>query len=154
MDQQRMDNLKAIVYELSHQVDEQGAAKLELDKCHRIIEKLSSFAPGCDVCVQQLIALANHFVHRRAQLAQLSSAVVSVHKQLIASINSRLMKQHQLATSGLYLSMYLSLGTSLGLVFGLLVFDNIGLGLPLGIGVGAAIGAALDADAKKKDLVI
>ncbi|MCM3634702.1 hypothetical protein [Paenibacillus camelliae] len=154
MDQQRMDNLKAIVYELSHQVDEPVAAKLELERCHRIIEKLSSFAPVCEVCVQQLIELENHFVHRRDQLAQLSSADVSVHKQLIDSIKSHLMKQHKMVTSGLYLSIYMSLGTSLGVVFGLLVFDNIGLGLPLGIGVGVAIGAALDADAKKKDLVI
>jgi hypothetical protein len=154
MDSQRVDKLITILEEIKNTADNKIAAKLELDKCQRIIQKLSSFSSECAECNQHFIELEDHLIHLSNNINQLSEDELKIHNQIIGNISAHLQKQHKLITSGFYLSVYMSLGMSLGLVFGLLIFDNIALGLPLGMGIGVAIGAGLDEDAKKKGRTI
>ncbi|WP_238457930.1 hypothetical protein [Alkalihalobacterium alkalinitrilicum] len=154
MESRQVEKLETLLKELRNTVDEQVTKKLELEMCHRIVEKVSSFSSTCEKCDQHLMDLEKHLIQLKGEQAQLGENDFKLHKQKIEIIRSHLMKQHKLVTSGHYLSIYMSIGTSLGLVFGLVIFDNIGLGLPLGIGIGVAIGAGLDADAKKKDMVL
>ncbi|MFA1819702.1 hypothetical protein ACDX78_05805 [Virgibacillus oceani] len=154
MDSQRVDKLKTILNELGKTVDEEIAKKLELEKCDRIIQKLSSFSPDCEACDQHFIDLENHIMQLRDKSDQLTEEDIKQHKQIIDDISAHLQKEHKLVTKGYYLSIYISMGAGIGVVLGLLVFDNIGLGLPIGFGIGVAIGAGLDADAEKKGMVL
>jgi len=154
MDNQRVDELKFTLEELGDKVNEEISKKLELEKCYRIIQRLSSFSSDCEACDQHLIDLENHIIQLRANADQLAADDVKQHKQKIDNISDHLQKAHKLVTSGYYLSIYMTMGMSLGVVFGLLIFDNIAIWLPLGFGVGIAIGAAIDADAEKKGMVL
>ncbi|WP_238343583.1 hypothetical protein [Gracilibacillus saliphilus] len=154
MESERVNKLITLLEELGNTVDQQIASKLEINKCKRIVQRLSSFSADCKECYQYLVEFEEHLLQLKDKKDDFVETDVKYHKQKIASISSHLQKQHKLVTSGYYLSIYMSIGTSLGVVFGLLIFDNIGLGLPLGIAMGVAIGAGLDADAKKKGMVL
>lgn len=154
MDSQRVDKLINILEEFRNIVGEQVATKLELEKCIRMIKRLSSFSSECEECYQLFIDLENHLMQLNDRLKQLGKSDFKYHKQKIDHISSHLHKRHKLIASGYYLTVFMSIGLSLGVVFGLLIFDNIGLGLPIGIGIGVGIGAILDADAKKKGMVL
>ncbi|MFD2658273.1 hypothetical protein [Gracilibacillus thailandensis] len=154
MESERVNKLITMLEELRNTVDEQVAPKLEIDKCKRVVQRLSSFSGDCKDCYQHFNDFEEHLLQLKDKKDNFSDKDVKHHKQKLASISSHLQKQHKLVTSGYNLSIYMSIGTSLGVVFGLLIFDNIGLGLPLGIAMGVAIGAGLDADAKKKGMVL
>lgn len=154
MNTQRIEELKILVDELAERGGEKTAAKLELDKCKRIFERLASFAPECVECGHYLDELENHMVQLKDKVDHLTKDEIKQHRLMVVKISSHLQKQHKLVESGYYMSIYMSLGLSLGVVFGLLLFDNIGLGLAMGIGVGLAIGVGKDEDAKKKGLTI
>jgi chromosome segregation ATPase len=154
MNSQRVDKLNTILEEIKNTGDDQVAKKLELDKCKRIINRLSSFSSDCEECNQHLINFEKHIFQVNDKRDHLTESDFKQHKQTLGDVSSHLQKQHKLVTSGHYLSIYMSMGISLGVVFGLVIFDNIGLGIPIGISVGLAIGAGLDADAKKKGMII
>ncbi|WP_428909945.1 hypothetical protein [Niallia sp. Krafla_26] len=154
MEDQRVDQLIAMLQDFKETVDEKVAPKLELDKCNRMIQKLSSFSPHCAVCEQHFLDLEEQIIRLTDRSKQLKKQDYIHHKQIMNYITSHLMKQHKLVTSGYYTSIYMSIGTGLGVAFGQLLFENMALGLSLGIGIGVAIGAGLDGDAKKKGLVL
>jgi F0F1-type ATP synthase assembly protein I len=150
----RADKLKTMLEKLENTVDEGTSKKLELEKCHRIIQKLSSFSADCEACEQYFADWESHILQIRDRADQLREEDVTQHKQKKDNISAHLQKEHKLVTSGYYLSIYMTMGMSLGVVFGLLIFDNIGLALPIGFGIGLAIGAGLDAEAEKKGMVL
>lgn len=154
MEKQRVDQLKAILQDFRDTVDEKVAAKLELDKCNRIIQKLSSFSSDCVVCDQHLLDLENHIIELTDGSKRQEPYDYKQHQQILSYITSHLMKQHKIVRSGYYLSVYMSLGTGIGVALGQAVFDSLALGISLGIGIGVAIGAGLDADANKKGLTL
>ena len=125
MDSERVDQLQAMLNEFRNTADEQLDKKLELEKCHRIIEKLGTFATECEECSQHLFDLKCHFTQLNGHSTQLSDGDFQQHKQVIEHTSSHLMKQHNLVHSGIYTGIFMSLGTSLGIVFGLLIFDNL-----------------------------
>ncbi|WP_245548510.1 hypothetical protein [Gracilibacillus lacisalsi] len=136
MESERVKKLITMLEELRNTVDEHVAPKLEIDKCKRVVQRMSSFSDDCKDCYQYLVEFEEHL--RQLSGEYLAEMDVKHHKQKLINISSHLQKQHKLVTSGYYLSIYMSIGTSLGVVFGLLIFDNIGLGLPLGIAMGVA----------------
>jgi len=154
MENQRVYKLIAIIENFKNTINEHTATKLELDKCKRIVERLSSFSVDCAECDNHFFELEKHMMQLKDTKDHLLDIDYKQHKQIIGNISSHLTKQHKLVTKGLYLGVYMSIGTSLGIVFGMVIFDNIALGLPIGIGLGVAIGAGLDADAKKKGLTL
>ncbi|WP_226376967.1 hypothetical protein [Oceanobacillus halotolerans] len=154
MEGQRVDKLNSTLEEIKSTVGEQDSKKMELDKCKRIIQKLSSFSTDCEECYRHFIDLEAHIEHLMDKKDSLVEDDFKHHKQKIGDIRSHLQKQHKLVPSGYYMSIYMSLGISLGVVLGLLIFDNIGLGLPFGISIGLAIGVGVDEDAKKKGLTL
>ncbi|OAS82751.1 MULTISPECIES: hypothetical protein [Metabacillus] len=144
------DQVKAIIKELRNGVSKQIVTKLDLNKCERVIENLTSLSVGCEECQNHLLELKNHFEHLKTNVDQIEETDFKQHKQLINQIVSHPQKKHKLVPEGYYLGIYMSVGMSLGVVFGLTIFENIALGLPIGMCMGIAIGASLDADAKKK----
>jgi len=125
MDNERANQLHAMLKEFRNTVDGQLDKKLDLEKCSRIIEKLGTFATECEECTQHLFDLENHFTQLNGHSTQLSDGDFQQHKQVIEHTSSHLMKQHNLVHSGIYTGIFMSLGTSLGIVFGLLIFDNL-----------------------------
>lgn len=154
MQTERIDRIKNCIEEIVADVDEKTAAKLELDKCRRIVERVGSFSNGCEKCDEYLDELEEHFTEIQEQAHQLTKEDYKNHYKKTEYISSHLQKKHNLIPSGYYMSLYMSLGLSFGLLFGLLVFDNIALGLPIGMVLGMAIGTGLDMDAKKKGKTI
>lgn len=154
MENQRVEKLTTILEELRSSVDDNVASKLDLETCNRIIQRLSSFSSDCVECDQHFIDLEKEIIQLKDKSDTLVEDNFKHQQQKIAAITSHLQNQHNLVTSGYYLSIYMSIGTSLGLVFGLLFGDNIALGLSLGMGIGVAVGVSLDADAKKKGLTL
>lgn len=152
VESQRVEDLYKSLEEIISTVDKQVVSKLEIDKCKRIINRLSSFSTECEVCYQHFTDLEKHVTTLKDKKSELTADDIKHHKQFVSNISSHLQKHHKLVPSGYYLGIYMSIGTSLGIVFGLVLFDNIALGLPLGIGIGVAIGSGLDADVKKKGL--
>ena len=65
MEDQRVEKLKTMLQDFRDKVDEKVVAKLELDKCNRIIGRLDSFSPDCVVCEQ-------HFLDLEEQIIQLT----------------------------------------------------------------------------------
>ena len=61
MDNERANQLHAMLKEFRNTVDGQLDKKLDLEKCSRIIEKLGTFATECEECTQHLFDLENHF---------------------------------------------------------------------------------------------
>lgn len=152
--QNEVEHLKTMVRDMKNANDESTANKLNLEKCERIIDRLSTFSDSCKECNQSLYDMKDHI----SELHQIGSPFsVNKFKQHSAFINKiavHFQKQHKLVEEGTYLSIYMSLGLSLGIVFGLMIFDNIGLGMSLGMCMGLALGAGLDSDAKKKGKTI
>ncbi|MDQ0154696.1 hypothetical protein [Robertmurraya andreesenii] len=148
--QNEVEHLKTMVREMKDAVDEQTAKKLNLDKCERLIDRLSSFSDSCMECKQKLLELKSHFSDLQERLDLLQTDTLKPHNKVINQIASHLQKRHKLVAEGTYLAIYMSFGLSMGVVFGLTIFDNIGFGMSIGLSIGLAIGAALDADAKKK----
>lgn len=81
MESQRVDKLKTIFEELRNSVDEKVATKLELDKCNRIIQRLSSFSSDCEECHQHFVYLESHIMQLKAKLEQLTESDFKEHKQ-------------------------------------------------------------------------
>ncbi|RYI26695.1 hypothetical protein EVU96_20240 [Bacillus infantis] len=154
MDNQRVDELNSFLEEIGQKADAKTAAKLELDKCKRIIQRLSSFSSDCEKCDQLFLGLENHLIRLKSKAEHLTEGEIKHHKKLIGTISSHLQKQHKVVTQGYYLALYMSIGISIGTAIGLVVFDNLVLGLPLGMCIGIAIGTGLDEDAKKKGLTL
>ncbi|WP_257391520.1 hypothetical protein [Cytobacillus gottheilii] len=151
-----VNKIQSDIEELKNRVGEKNAAKLELDKCMRIIKRLEEFSANCEECHQYVNDLESHFIKllNQTKTEELTQQDIKLHRKITANITSHLINKHKLVTSGYYMSVYLSLGLSLGMVFGLLLFDNMPLGLPIGMGIGVAIGSGLDTDAKKKGKVL
>lgn len=152
----RVNNIQAELDKLKNRVGEKTAAKLELDKCSRIIQRLAEFSADCEECQQYFDELESHILQllNQTKTEELTKQDIKLHRKMVASITSHLMDKHKLVTSGYYMSIYLAFGLSMGLVFGMLLFDNMPLGMPLGMAMGIAIGSGLDADAKKKGKVL
>ncbi|MCA1042536.1 hypothetical protein LCM00_23895 [Bacillus infantis] len=154
MDNQRVEDLNNILEEIREKADEKTAAKLELDKCKRIIQRLNSFSTDCEKCYQHFLGLENHLIQLNGKADHLTEDEIKHHKKLIDTISSHLQKQHKLVARGYYLALYMSIGISIGTALGLVVFDNLALGLPLGMCMGIAIGTGLDEGAKKKGMTL
>ncbi|WP_338471629.1 hypothetical protein R4Z10_02325 [Niallia sp. XMNu-256] len=155
MKNQRVDHLSMILKDLRGTVDEKVAAKLELDKCNRIIRRLSSFSSDCVVCNQHFLDLGEQIIELTDQSKARETHNYKQHRRLLGFISSHLMKQHKLVTNGFYLSVYTSIGLGLGVGLGqALLNNNTAIGISLGIGIGLAIGARLDVKAKKKGLIL
>ncbi len=154
MDNQRVDELNNFLEEIRQKADEKTAAKLELDKCKRIIQRLSSFSSDCEKCDQHFIELENHLIQLKGKAEHLAEDEIKHHRQLVDTISSHLQKQHKLVARGYYLALYMCIGISIGSALGLVVFENLALGLPLGMCMGIAIGTGMDEDAKKKGLTL
>jgi hypothetical protein len=154
MDNQQVEELYHFLEEIRKKADEKTAAKLELDKCKRIIQRLSTFSSDCEKCYQHFSELENQLIRLKGKAEHLAEDEVKHHKKLIGSISSHLQKQHKLVMPGHYLALYMSIGISIGTAIGLVVFENLVLGLPLGMCIGIAIGTGLDEDAKKKGMTL
>lgn len=154
MESKRVDRLITRLNDYRNTVDEKVGTKLELEKCERMIQKLSALSSNCEGCKQHFVEMEDHIIHLKEQSEQHVEVDYKLHKQKIDTISSHLLKKHKLVPTGYYLSVYMSFGLSLGVVFGLLIFDNIALGISLGIAVGVAIGAGLDAGAKNKGMIL
>lgn len=154
MEDKRVEKLKSYLAEIEKSVDNKVAAKLELELCVSIIERLDSLSADCEECKQVFHDLEDHLTQLKDNIDQIDPTDIKQHHQKISTIRSHLQNKHKLVTSGYYLSIFISIGTSVGLLFGLLIYDNVALGLPIGLGIGVAIGASLDADVKKKGLTL
>lgn len=146
-----VEDVKANFIELKNSVSEESSKKLDLKKCERIIEKLSSISINCEECKQRLVDLNNHLIVLKENTERID---FKQHKQIINNISSHLQKEHKLIPEGYYLAIYMCIGLSMGVSLGLTLFQNFGLGMPIGMALGVAIGAALDSDAKKKGKTI
>ncbi len=149
-----LDQIKAIIVELKTIDNKKSSAKLDLNKCERLAEKLASLSKDCHECQQHLKEFNEHFIQLNQKKDQIDKADLKKHTQFIHHICSHLQKQHNLFPEGYYMGIYMSIGISLGIVFGLTIFDNIALGIPIGMCLGIAIGTGLDADVKKKGKTI
>ncbi|MCT1904864.1 hypothetical protein [Oceanobacillus sojae] len=146
---QRADKLTTKIEDLRNSLGEKIAAKLELDKCNRLVQRLHKLSSECEKCYQYFIDFEKHITELTDKSDQLTKNDFKQHSQKLENISAHLLKEHKLVSKDYYLSIYMSLGLTIGLIFGLL-FDNLALGLPIGLGIGVAIGAGLDADVKKK----
>ncbi|MDQ0232683.1 hypothetical protein [Metabacillus malikii] len=148
------NELKLIINKLKQTVDTQTFKKLELEKCERLVERLTSFSESCEECQRKFIEAEEHFSRLDEHIDQLPTSEMKEHKQFVSQTVAHFEKEHDLVTEGYYVSLYMSIGLGLGVMFGLTIFDNIGLGIPIGFAIGLAIGSGLDADAKKKGKTI
>lgn len=154
MDNKRVAELKESLRAFKNDIDPKLVAKLDLEKCKRIIDRLTGFSIECEICGAYFTKLENHLLQLFERNEAIDQQTVKAHNQFIGEIETHLTEEHDLITSGYYTSIYMSLGMGIGLLFGLVVFDNIGFGLPIGLAIGVAIGAGKDADAKKKGKTI
>lgn len=145
-----MDQLKGKLKALAEKVGEREAKRLNLDKMQRVINKLQSFADGCQECANFLTEMDEHIERIMAAEGPMDKSALQAHKQLLSGMGSHLQKSHQLLPEGHYMSMYMSIGFALGISFGLTLMDNIAIGMSLGLCIGIAIGVAMDEDARKK----
>ena len=154
METNRKEKLQSLVEEIRYDVDEKTAAKLELDKCNRIIERLASFENDCELCQEYLGKIEDQLITINEKKESLTKHDIKEHYKVTEEISSHLQKEHKLVPSGYYMGLYMSIGMSFGLLFGLLLFDNVAIGLPLGMVIGMAIGTGKDSEVKKKGSVI
>lgn len=153
MDGNRVTKLVKSIGELKDRVGTQTAAKLQFDKCERIVEKLKTFESTCKICETFLLDLEEQISHL-VSMDIYEKETVKEFTKLLGIITSHLQKEHHIVSSGYYLGIYMTMGTSIGMLFGLTIFDNIGVGMALGTAFGVMIGISLDADAKKKGLTL
>ncbi|SHF90310.1 hypothetical protein [Ornithinibacillus halophilus] len=154
MESQRVENMYTILDEMSKNENKTIVAKLDVDRCKRVIQRLDSFSSDCEECEEHFVDLESHLMELHEKVDHLDEDDLKKHGQKLENISSHLKNQHKLVTSGYYMSIFISIGTSLGLVFGLVLFDNLALGLPIGMSVGLAIGVMLDENAKKKGMTL
>ncbi|WP_066186057.1 MULTISPECIES: hypothetical protein [Gracilibacillus] len=153
MENQRGQELMAILENIRSAADENLVTKLELDKCVRVIHRLDSFSAECEQCYQYVDELSDHLTLLNERIDQLTEEDIKIHKQKVNKITSHLMKRHQLVTKGYYTGVYMSIGIALGVSFGA-VYDNLAIGIPIGVAMGVAIGASMEASAKQKDRLL
>ncbi|WP_235991733.1 hypothetical protein [Metabacillus schmidteae] len=147
---EHIDHINTMINELKATNNKKISAKLDLNKCERLADKLASLSKDCQDCEQQLKEFKDHIIQLNKKKDQIDKFDLKQHTQIIHQIYSHLQKQHKLLPEGYYMSIYMSIGISLGVVFGLTIFENIALGIPIGMCLGIAIGAGLDAEVKKK----
>lgn len=154
MENERVERLLKTIEEIRLSVDEKTTAKLELDKCIRIVKRLGSFSSDCEECQKHLNEFDNQLTEILERKDEPTKDDFKEHYTMKEKITSHIQKQHKLIPDGYYMGIYMSLGISIGLLFGLLVFENIAIGLPFGMVIGMVIGMGLDKDAKKKGKTI
>lgn len=154
MESERKERIKQKISEIKLQTDNKTKAKLELDKCVRITEKMETFSADCEDCDKYLNELEIYFEELPKRVKHLSKEDFATHHKKMQELTSHLQKTHHLIPENYYMSVYMSIGISIGLLFGLFLFDNIALGLPIGMILGIAIGTGLDRDAEKKGKTI
>src|SRR5690606_3669979 len=117
-------------------VDKKAAANLELNKWKSMIQGLYSLASNCEECSKQLQGVEEYLTQLKEKANHSEEIDYTKHKLRYHNISNHLTKQHEIITSGYYLSIFMSIGSGLGLVFGMLIFDNMILGLVFGAAIG------------------
>lgn len=154
METERVERLKQTIEEIRLAVDEKTAAKLELDKWIRLVERVNSFSEECEECQMHFDMLEAQISEINGRKGEITKNDIKAQYKTAGEVSSHLQKRHKLVASGYYMGVYMSLGMSFGLLIGLLFFDNIAIGLPIGMVIGMAIGVGKDNEAKKKGDVI
>lgn len=146
----QLETLINLLDDIKRAIDKKAAANLELNKWKSMIQGLYSLAPNCEECSKQLQDVEEYLTQLKKKANHSEEIDYKKHKLHYHTISNHLTKQHEIITSGYYLSIFMSIGSGLGLVFGMLIFDNMILGLVFGAAIGLVIGTTLDANARNK----
>src|SRR5690625_5348304 len=149
MDNKRELQLKESLKAFKIDIDPKLVSKLNLEKCERIIDRLTGFLSECEICEAYFTKLDKHLLQLFEQNEAIDQQRVKAHSQFIGEIETHLIEEHDLITSGYYTSIYMSLGMWIGLLFGLVVFGNIVYVFAFGVCCGFVIGSCIYADASK-----
>ena len=150
----QLETLINLLDDIKRAIDKKAAANLELNKWKSMLQGLYSLAPNCEECSKQLQDVEVYLTQLKKKVNHSEEIDYKKHKLHYHTISNHLTKQHEIITSGYYLSIFMSIGSGLGLVFGMLIFDNMILGLVFGAAIGVAVGSLLDANSKKKGKVL